>query len=363
LTGDTGPTGPTGEQGPQGEQGIQGNQGNTGPTGADGSYFVSTTAPTAPTEGDTWFDSADGKFYVYYDSYWVEISANKIGATGPTGATGLTGPTGPEALGINWRGNWITGPGTINYAVNDAVSWNSRSYIAVAPSDGSEVPPDSNTADWDLLADRGATGPTGPTGAGVPSGGTTGQILAKVDGTNFNTQWVAPSALTLLVDQNFSGSTSFAVDNVFTSQFENYRIMLRLNSNTATTNIGCGFQFRKAGSTITANNYSWGLFYTDYASTGSGQFNRGSFISRWEVLQYGQANTTSYLSMDLFSPQISSRHTSATFLNQSNYADTGNVSIFGSGLYKAADNFDGILLSSGNGGNFDGNVKIYGYRN
>jgi hypothetical protein len=95
LTGDTGPTGPTGEQGPQGEQGIQGNQGNTGPTGADGSYFVSTTAPTAPTEGDTWFDSADGKFYVYYDSYWVEISANKIGATGPTGPTGLTGPTGP----------------------------------------------------------------------------------------------------------------------------------------------------------------------------------------------------------------------------------------------------------------------------
>jgi hypothetical protein len=27
----------------------------------------------------------------------------------------------------------------------------------------------------------------------VPTGGTTGQVLAKIDGTNFNTQWVTPS--------------------------------------------------------------------------------------------------------------------------------------------------------------------------
>lgn len=31
-----------------------------------------------------------------------------------------------------------------------------------------------------------------PSGQGVPSGGTTGQVLAKVDGTDYNTQWVDP---------------------------------------------------------------------------------------------------------------------------------------------------------------------------
>ena len=62
--------------------------------GADGVYEVSATAPSSPVEGDTWFDSVNGKFYVYYDSYWVEISANKAGPTGPTGPTGLTGPPG-----------------------------------------------------------------------------------------------------------------------------------------------------------------------------------------------------------------------------------------------------------------------------
>ena len=49
---------------------------------------VSTTPPTdpAPTQGKQWFNSQSGKFYVYYDSYWVEISANKVGATGPVGS-------------------------------------------------------------------------------------------------------------------------------------------------------------------------------------------------------------------------------------------------------------------------------------
>jgi hypothetical protein len=36
----------------------------------------------------------------------------------------------------------------------------------------------------------GPTGATGATGAGVPVGGTTGQVLAKIDGTNYNTEWV-----------------------------------------------------------------------------------------------------------------------------------------------------------------------------
>ncbi len=35
----------------------------------------------------------------------------------------------------------------------------------------------------------GATGPAGPAGEGVPVGGTAGQFLTKIDGTNYNTDW------------------------------------------------------------------------------------------------------------------------------------------------------------------------------
>ena len=36
----------------------------------------------------------------------------------------------------------------------------------------------------------GATGLQGPAGAGVVAGGTAGQVLSKIDGTDYNTQWV-----------------------------------------------------------------------------------------------------------------------------------------------------------------------------
>ncbi len=39
---------------------------------------------------------------------------------------------------------------------------------------------------------QGPIGPAGPAGQGVPVGGTTGQVLAKIDSTNYNTQWVTP---------------------------------------------------------------------------------------------------------------------------------------------------------------------------
>jgi hypothetical protein len=36
----------------------------------------------------------------------------------------------------------------------------------------------------------GATGPTGATGEGIAAGGTEGQILAKIDGVDYNTEWI-----------------------------------------------------------------------------------------------------------------------------------------------------------------------------
>lgn len=68
-------------------------------TGPAGSVVldISTTSPTGPTVGQTWYDSTDGKIYFYYEdvdsSQWVEI-ASTIGPTGPTGPAGSTFTTG-----------------------------------------------------------------------------------------------------------------------------------------------------------------------------------------------------------------------------------------------------------------------------
>lgn len=42
-----------------------------------------------------------------------------------------------------------------------------------------------------IQGDTGPQGPQGDPGEGVPVGGTAGQVLAKVDGTDYNTEWVA----------------------------------------------------------------------------------------------------------------------------------------------------------------------------
>lgn len=39
------------------------------------------------------------------------------------------------------------------------------------------------------VSSPGPVGPQGAAGVGVPAGGTAGQVLAKIDGTNYNTQW------------------------------------------------------------------------------------------------------------------------------------------------------------------------------
>lgn len=56
-----------------------------GPTGPAGKFTVSDTAPSSPAEGDGWFDSTNARFFVYYDSYWIEAATNYKGAQGGSG--------------------------------------------------------------------------------------------------------------------------------------------------------------------------------------------------------------------------------------------------------------------------------------
>ena len=79
---------------------------------------------------------ATAGFYFYNGTAWTQLGATgPQGFQGPQGTQGATGPIGPQ----------------------------------------------------------GNQGLTGPAGQGVPVGGTTGQVLAKIDATNYNTQWVTTS--------------------------------------------------------------------------------------------------------------------------------------------------------------------------
>lgn len=120
----------------------------------------------------------------------VKIAASgPQGVAGPAGAAGAQGPQGPAGTnGTNGE------PG--RFTVSETAP--------VGPVAG-DAWFRSSTAQLYLYYDsywvETSTSYAGPVGAGVATGGTAGQVLSKVDSTNYNTQWVdastvgAPSAV------------------------------------------------------------------------------------------------------------------------------------------------------------------------
>lgn len=88
------------------------------------------------------------------------------GVRGPQGAIGPQGAAAPE---MQWIG--------------DRLAWDAdeNGVINIADADLLTAP--------HLTGPAGADGAPGPAGPGVPIGGTAGQVLAKIDGTDYNTQW------------------------------------------------------------------------------------------------------------------------------------------------------------------------------
>jgi hypothetical protein len=131
------------------------------PESSAGSTILSGSG--APSNGT----GSNGDFYINstnYDIYGPKTAGAWGSATsliGPTGATGSQGATGAQGA---------TG---------------SQGATGAQGATGSQ----GATGAQGLKGDKGDTGDTGPAGPGIATGGTTGQYLTKVDGTNYNTQW------------------------------------------------------------------------------------------------------------------------------------------------------------------------------
>ena len=107
----------------------------------------------------------------------LALGVGGTGATGPQGPQGIAGATGPQGVqgvtgiqgsvgpigpaGLNWQGTY-SASGT--YVLNDAVGFGGASYYNILPCSSCAGNPSSNTTNWALLANIGATGPQGPAG-------------------------------------------------------------------------------------------------------------------------------------------------------------------------------------------------------
>jgi lysophospholipase L1-like esterase len=152
-----GPTGATGANGTNGNTVLSGTVDPASGTGNNGDYYINTTSHT--------------------------IFGPKASGAWP-GGVALVGPTGAAGTNGNTVLNGITDPssGTGN---NGDFYINTTSNKIFGPKASGAWPSGVSIV--------GPTGATGATGPGVPTGGTAAQVLSKIDGTNYNTQWMTPS--------------------------------------------------------------------------------------------------------------------------------------------------------------------------
>ena len=114
---------------------------------------------------------APAGFYFYDGAAWSLLgAAGPQGATGPQGAQGSQGdPGAPGATGL-------LGP------QGAAGPQGPQGNSGVPGVPGAQGPQGAQ-------GNPGTPGSNGANGQGVPTGGTTNQVLTKIDGTNYNTQW------------------------------------------------------------------------------------------------------------------------------------------------------------------------------
>lgn len=118
-----------------------------------------------------------------YEKY-PHLRTSLIGPPGPAGADGTPGPAGEP------------GPAGADGAQGPAGAEGPAGPQGPQGIQGIQGPK-GDTGDQGIQGETGATGPQGPqgdTGAGVPIGGSAGQILAKIDSTAYNTTWIDPPA-------------------------------------------------------------------------------------------------------------------------------------------------------------------------
>lgn len=65
------------------------------PQGIPGDFNVGENPPANPLTGHVWYNSNNGRAYIYYDNFWVEYAPGFVGPAGPAGPAGAAGAQGP----------------------------------------------------------------------------------------------------------------------------------------------------------------------------------------------------------------------------------------------------------------------------
>jgi hypothetical protein len=161
--------------------------------------------------------------------------------------------------------------------------------------------------------------------------------------------------LVLVASASFTAQSSVSVDDCFTSEYDNYRIMVHVTGSSASQYINA--RLRASGVDDSASNYYNQL--QEFNSTGS-SFSR-STLSDFRVGYSDATYPFGPASFDLMGPGLA---TKTAYLGMAAYTETAVGTIkarMHNCIHTTAAAYDGLSLIP-SAGTFTGSLSIYGYR-
>jgi len=186
--------------------------------------------------------------------------------------------------------------------------------------------------------------------------GTNGQILTADSTAATGLKWAAASsgALTLVATNSFSSSSAVNIDSVFTSTYQNYRIIIDITA--ASSNPIVLVRLRSGGSTDTATTYFYGGWDVNAAAGTSGATAAGS---QNNLFGFNANSAAAGAVLDIMNPQLALN--TKAMMHAMCFEDPQYKGRTVAGIKTTTTAYDGFAIAT-TAGTVSGNYWVYGYQ-
>ena len=155
--------------------------------------------------------------------------------------------------------------------------------------------------------------------------------------------------LVLLNTTTFSAQSTVSINNVFSSTYTNYKLLINLVPSASTT---VNLRLRNLGTDNSANLY----YTTGYESSSGGLSNRYNQQTFWWLSSNTTSATSYFYNVDLGNPALAD-FTLGSLSGQNFAYNTSNYQIF----HYVQSSFDGMTVFP-TSGTITGTIEVYGYK-
>ena len=160
---------------------------------------------------------------------------------------------------------------------------------------------------------------------------------------------------------SFSGVTSVSLNSIFTSDYTNYKTLIRVTSNSADTDLF--LKLRNTSNTDITANYYFGGYYSRVDNAGAGVW-YGNNTSYWHIgsIDIGNVVNANAVNVDIYNPNTSTYSKSMGMFGIGQLTTGSMFGIYIGGSLLDTTVCNGLSLVS-TSGTITGTISVYGYRN